>query len=908
MHIDQYIKDIDLVLHENIELLSRADRGLLSQNMLGQMRNFLEYIFIKIKSPNEMNPPDRNSIPRGVSHNNAHGPKWLQNFHKCIQASSSHYTWHKEHSERLMLKYYGYLLRLRVFLKKEYNLEVLDNLNKFPLNQDRSLLSFYEAVAIEIEKKVDYKKDLSRFRYRVIKSKPFFVNDQIYYEISLVNIKSKNGKNDRVIAFTKCEILDNYAIKISLRNSSINVFNRTMPIQIIENWQVAIRPCELSSIGKIFDISYGNLPLNKENYCWMEFLTQNGMNLLDVLSLDDITYNQIKHDIFQKTGQKEKAISNLLDRCRPYIIAQRSASNILKYLLFLMDNDVIRKQLDYRKTCHLLNNLYLSYSCIPFDEMPFCTSLVGHNPSNADLLQCIDTDGQEHQFLARYIHNNIENKGILFTEESELECFANRDTLISTFNATLYDDENGRQTQQRRRIWKDRIFYTMRGYVEDSLYIMNRLVSFTGHGIDGYSYTYKDWIQDKSEKDVCSEKKAILSKLFENNKVALIYGPAGTGKTKMVEFISQLFSDCEKMYLAQTNPAVENLKRKVAVSNVTFSTITKYLYNGSINHYRVLFIDECSTVNNADMRAILARDNFDLLVLVGDIYQIQSIQFGNWFACAKLILPKNCWYELQTPYRTQNKGLLEVWTKVRDLEPEVLEYLNHYEYSAILDESIFNPIASNEIILCLNYDGLYGINNINRIMQSNNPGKAVRIGLRIFKEGDPILFNESERFTPVLYNNLKGRIEKIEFDKEKNAVWFTASVNRGINSLDAEMAGLEWISNDGEFPLVRFSVEVPDNDDEEYVDSKTIIPFQVAYAVSIHKAQGLEYDSVKVVVSSEVGEQITHNIFYTAITRARQNLKIYWTPETEKKVLENMTKRDFSRDAGLLKARMKKVN
>ena len=63
------------------------------------------------------------------------------------------------------------------------------------------------------------------------------------------------------------------------------------------------------------------------------------------------------------------------------------------------------------------------------------------------------------------------------------------------------------------------------------------------------------------------------------------------------------------------------------------------------------------------------------------------------------------------------------------------------------------------------------------------------------------------------------------------------------------------------------------------------IPFQIAYAVSIHKAQGLEYDSVKIVLSNEIEELVTHNIFYTAITRAKKDLTIYWTPETENKVI-----------------------
>lgn len=69
----------------------------------------------------------------------------------------------------------------------------------------------------------------------------------------------------------------------------------------------------------------------------------------------------------------------------------------------------------------------------------------------------------------------------------------------------------------------------------------------------------------------------------------------------------------------------------------------------------------------------------------------------------------------------------------------------------------------------------------------------------------------------------------------------------------------------------------------------------------IHKAQGLEYDSVKIVITDEVEELVTHNIFYTAITRAREKLKIYWTPEVEEKVINRIKPRDISKDVELLR-------
>ena len=43
----------------------------------------------------------------------------------------------------------------------------------------------------------------------------------------------------------------------------------------------------------------------------------------------------------------------------------------------------------------------------------------------------------------------------------------------------------------------------------------------------------------------------------------------------------------------------------------------------------------------------------------------------------------------------------------------------------------------------LNYDGLYGINNINRFLQSSNSGAATSWRVSTYKVGDPVLFNES---------------------------------------------------------------------------------------------------------------------------------------------------------------------
>ena len=156
--------------------------------------------------------------------------------------------------------------------------------------------------------------------------------------------------------------------------------------------------------------------------------------------------------------------------------------------------------------------------------------------------------------------------------------------------------------------------------------------------------------------------------------------------------------------------------------------------------------------------------DFKLLVLVGDIYQIESIRYGNWFGIVPSFIPSESVFELTTPYRTSNKALVNFWSKVRNIDDDIAEVIVKNGYSSVLSEALFESHGDDEIILCLNYDGLYGINNVNRFLQSGNKRAATTWRGSIYKVGDPVLFYESERFHPVIYNNLKGQIVGIELN------------------------------------------------------------------------------------------------------------------------------------------------
>ncbi len=298
------------------------------------------------------------------------------------------------------------------------------------------------------------------------------------------------------------------------------------------------------------------------------------------------------------------------------------------------------------------------------------------------------------------------------------------------------------------------------------------------------------------------------------------------------------------------------------------------------------------------MIKVLEKTPCRLLILVGDIYQIESIQFGNWFEVIRSFIPPTSVFELKTPFRSTNKSLLNFWNKVRDNEDDLTEVMSRNSYSAVLDKTLFEPQSGDEIILCLNYDGLYGINNINRFLQSSNSNTAIIWRESTYKVGDPVLFNNSERFRPVIYNNLKGWIVDIEYDRDW--IRFDVKLDRPLSEFDVNNSELEWMGDS----TVRFFVHDYGHASDEDDDSlNATVPFQVAYAVSIHKAQGLEYDSVKIVITNANEDDITHSIFYTAVTRARQQLQVFWTPETQQSVLQRLSRKTTKKDTYLLSSR-----
>ena len=888
--VSKQIKSADEAICRNIESLANH-RALLSLNILSQLRNLVEgaAVLLHTGSPNaEFNYA---AIEPGLAFIKSKAKfNFLGKFHKLIQISASHYTLDGDASERLMLKYYEYLQRIRSLLRENCGVGVLANLEAFPVDLDPSLREYHEKIAARIESVRSSRPDSSRkHRYYIHNTRPFFVGGRIYYEVTFYSAINKVSKFDRTIAFTDIDMTDKYAAMLTLRRDSIEVLDQTMPITIICEWEVSIRPCEFDNFARLLGISIAVRTKSEEYRYLMRGLTVSSGNLLDLIDMPEDRYFKVK--AAGTASASKPQVFPVLDEARRIVKSTAPGHNVLRYLMLRMRNQILKPQF-YWEGCGHLSGMKLQYGCIPFDTMPFCTSLLGHNPRYRDLVESVDATGRNHELLARRVKNNVERHGILYTPLADLKEFGDVNRLISSYNNKLYY----KHTERRLVLDKGHVF--VRGYENETVSIVEKLQEYASSRIDGYTQAVERWLNETSRNIDDPAKKDALKQLFSQSRVALIYGAAGTGKSTMVDHIAHYFNDKQKLFLAHTNPAIDNLKRRVTAQNSEFRTISSQIgRRASSLDYDLLIIDECSTVSNANLIKVLKETSFKLLVLVGDVYQIESIQFGNWFGIIRSFIPGTSVFELTTPFRTKNESLLGFWNKVRVLEDDIAEVMARNGYSTVLDNTLFERQGQDEIILCLNYDGLYGINNINRFLQSSNPGAATAWRVATYKVGDPVLFNETERFRPVIYNNLKGRI--VGIDHEPGQIQFDVELDRPLSDFDVAGDELQWMGGS----TVRFTVYEHETSDEDDDSLNTIVPFQVAYAVSIHKAQGLEYDSVKIVITDANEEDITHSIFYTAITRARERLKIFWTPETQQGVLKNLHRRTNPKDVSLLTSR-----
>jgi len=436
--------------------------------------------------------------------------------------------------------------------------------------------------------------------------------------------------------------------------------------------------------------------------------------------------------------------------------------------------------------------------------------------------------------------------------------------------------------------------------------------------------------REDNPRSVEAAKKQIEAvKTFCQKKLSVLTGSAGTGKTTVVKaFLKSTQIQHEGvLLLAPTGKARVRLGSMSL--NTTAQTIAQFLtqqgvYDVSNNRYcginnipknkyctnKNIIIDECSMITTEELYyliSVLDLTKINRIILIGDPYQLPPIGAGRPFSdlCAYLQTnedaPKDALVELTAVVRTITEG-----------ESDILALASHFR-DGIREKNadmVFDKIAMGELTGDLsvyhweNEEDLYG--NLESILNNEFSDKGDTIGDRVRNAmglGDldltiiqPEKVEGFQLLTPVRepmwgaypLNNLFQKwlgLEQIKY----YCTMFPQKIHYGEKVMQLKnekkvpvgKAGKKQLSN-GQIGFTTYANNkglkatfsglpndvfqfYPNNSD----DGDNVL--ELAYAITIHKSQGSDFDTVLVVLP-KFGRIISRELIYTALTRAKKKL------------------------------------
>ena len=877
------MKIIDKRLIETSEIIDRKfakvdeeNRSDVSTDILPHLRNFCEAFMYKVydedNSTDLYQTQDNLKIVR--SYFKAHYCD-LDKFHALLDSSVGHMEFGRMQSEALTIKYIPKLIVLKDFLSRKYGISVLENIDKYPLDLDDSITSFYEKILYVLLHSPCDAQRLSRNQYFVRKRSMRYINGHIFYEYVFDVSDDKTNKYNTFVCYSFKNIRFDYDLKLILSKKQITFLNTKIFINVIYDYEYSIRPCTFKNLLYLINIDTSDGKRDKDYHSLMRYIKEKRMSLLDIID------NGVDLGL-QPNGYYDKFLKTIKD----FVKRNGLGTNTVRLLLLDMQNSTIKAQRyiqfqDKPAYNEKFNGLRIHLGTKAFEKMPFAFSPKVVNPSLHTIYDLFNASGAEGDILYHYMDEYINQNNTLFIKPEDIGYSNERFIeLKDKFNEKLLKENS---------YYSDHVIICVNGYYTiESYYILTK--SVVARALELCKKRVQFVENDYSGNMLLSEKqKDILTDSFKRSSISLVTGAAGTGKTTLIKEFIKNNSSKRILCLTTTNTANNNIKVKDCETVVKYLNIAQFKKEREHAQFDIIIVDEASFVSTKAINDILSAYNNSAFLLVGDPEQIESIEFGNWFDLLLNILqPQKVVYALEKEYRTDVKEISNIWTEVRaGKKKNILELLSAYEMTEkIKDNYEIFDVKEGEVVLCLNYDGLYGINNINRYLQASNPNEAHEYQENLYKEGDPVIFIINDYSTYGIYNNLKGKIESINEDDDNIA--FKIRLYDKIGYLGRLSNEIRIVEEDGiSYAIVEKMKYYTDKYDSD-MDSRTKLPFQIAYAMSIHKAQGLEFDSVKIVITKEADESITKNIFYTAVTRAKNKLKVYWEPEVANYVLDNI--------------------
>ena len=442
--------------------------------------------------------------------------------------------------------------------------------------------------------------------------------------------------------------------------------------------------------------------------------------------------------------------------------------------------------------------------------------------------------------------------------------------------------------------------YTAEKNVAERIYMMNR--SKNVKHIDNFEKELAK--QEKSLEIILSEKQREALKGVNENNVSIITGGPGTGKTTIIKSLIDIYKS-KKKKVVLCAPTGRAAKKMSEATGEEAKTIHRLLEIGKIDDDRlsnvdadfkpidadVIVIDEMSMVDIFIMNYITKAIYLGTkLVLVGDSNQLPSVGAGsvlkdliesNTIPTVNLdkIFRQAAKSDIIVNAHKVNNGEMFVDKKEREESNNDFFYINEQNVEKIVSQIV--SLSTGRLTKYGDYDfskdiqvltptkkGALGTKELNRVLQENiNPEKE---GKKERKYGD-ITFREGDRVMQVKNNY------DIFWDREIDGFYET-----GTGVFNGEFGKIEKIDNEEK----QIKIEFDDGKIAWYMFSE-LEQLELAYAITIHKSQGSEFNVVIMALPQAAPMLLTKNLLYTGITRAKKLLIIFGSGNVVKYMINN---------------------
>ncbi|PLY11224.1 MAG: exodeoxyribonuclease V subunit alpha [Arcobacter sp.] len=414
---------------------------------------------------------------------------------------------------------------------------------------------------------------------------------------------------------------------------------------------------------------------------------------------------------------------------------------------------------------------------------------------------------------------------------------------------------------------------------------------------------------DKREKSLgftlSSEQRKAVELINEGHKTLFLIGYAGTGKSTssraILELLQEINSYDDIIAIALSGIAAQRIADTTGYNSSTIQSLFVKHKENEYFPYKVILLDEASMVNSVMFYQIISKIGQDtIFIIVGDDGQLPAIGAGNILSDSiNHELAPIC--KLTKIYRqNENQAIAVIANEIR--QGNVPEYNGNYEDFKFLDVSISNYYASKNSLGQNDFSNLRGQNSEQILSMILNISSAyIKEFYTLIKDKNIskalILF---QIITPMKggmlgVENLNNQLQKIfnssrEESKQTKLYEYKLSdkvihiKNENMQSQTMQMyrtGSSEYLERrvfNGQLGLIikldfeesKCIVLYPNDDMVVFYNFDDLDSLlSLAYCLTIHKTQGMEYDNALIPMS--FSHYIMHNtkLLYTAITRAK---------------------------------------